>query len=86
MKPIVKLRIAMECADDEWRAALRHAAKAPTPEERTDFDIKAENLLQRLRTARMAYFDAIKQAAAEQEQHDPEGIQNHPRAAEAFNS
>ena len=81
MQNIIKLRIAMECADDEWQAAVRHALKAPTPAERVEFDIKAERLFDKFWTAKRAYIAAVKEAVAEQEAHDPQGIQNHPHAA-----
>lgn len=82
MKPIIMLRIAMECAEDEWLAAVRHALKAPTPAERVEFDVKAERLFEKFWTAKKAYIAAVKEAAAEQEAHDPQGIQNHPNASE----
>lgn len=86
MTDIIKLRIAMECAEDEWQAAVRHALKGPTPAVRVEFDIKAENLFNKFWIAKKAYIAAVKEAAAEQELHDPQGVQNHTLAAEFIRS
>ncbi len=90
MKPFVETNLEELCeqvdvAERAWKAAVIAAQKAATPQEQLQRDIEVERKWRTYWPLKTRYLTAVRDFAAEEEQNDPEGIQNHPDGPEVIN-
>ena len=69
-----------------WLELLKSSEAATSARDRVRQDIDATKAYNTWWVLQRRYMAAIAEAAAEEEQNDPEGVQNHPDGPEVINS